>query len=207
MAMNTFSLLGAPAPIHFSRRKVAAKLLAFSPEKDIAVLDLLREVRPPFTPSSVVAEFCATLRSYRVSTVVGDYYGAEWVREQFEKLGVRYVRSEKPKSDIYLSFLPAVNSRQVRLLDNPRLRAQLSSLVRRTRSGGKDSVDHRPGAHDDLANVCAGAVLEALRTAGGALRFLEYLKRGGAASATSLDVPGGQRHSSRYWNPLVRLAR
>jgi hypothetical protein len=148
-------------------------------EKDIAVLDLLREVRPPFTPSSVVAEFCADMKRYGISTVTGDYYGAEWVHEQFEKLGINYTRSENPKSDIYLSFLPAVNSRQVWLLDNARLKAQLAGLVRRTRSGGKDSVDHRAGGHDDLANVAAGALV--LAGAGiGVFGLLDWFKAGGA---------------------------
>jgi hypothetical protein len=33
---------------------------------------------------------------------------------------------------------------------------QLCSLERRTARGGRDSVDHPPGQHDDLANACAG---------------------------------------------------
>ena len=33
---------------------------------------------------------------------------------------------------------------------------QLAVLERRTRSGGRDTVDHPPGRHDDLANVAAG---------------------------------------------------
>jgi len=36
--------------------------------------------------------------------------------EQCRRHGVTYYRSEKPKSEIYLSFLHVVNSRQVRLL-------------------------------------------------------------------------------------------
>jgi hypothetical protein len=34
---------------------------------------------------------------------------------------------------------------------------QLSSLERRTARSGKDSIDHAPGQHDDLANAVAGA--------------------------------------------------
>jgi hypothetical protein len=73
---------------------------------EAAVLDLLAEVHPPFSPEAVVKDFCTTLKRYRIYGVTGDYYGAQWVSEQFEKNGVRYSRSEKPKSDIYLSFLP-----------------------------------------------------------------------------------------------------
>jgi len=39
-----------------------------------------------------------------------------------------------------------------------RLAAQLCALERRTSRGGRDSIDHAPGAHDDLANAAAGVV-------------------------------------------------
>jgi hypothetical protein len=54
--------------------------------------------------------------------------------------------------------LPAINSRKLDLLDHDRLVAQLCSLERRTARGGKDSIDHAPGGHDDLCNAAAGAV-------------------------------------------------
>jgi hypothetical protein len=37
-----------------------------------AVLDLIREARPPFSPESVVGEFCETLKSYKIRRVQGD---------------------------------------------------------------------------------------------------------------------------------------
>jgi hypothetical protein len=40
--------------------------------------------------------------------------------------------------------------------DNLKLIAQLCGLERRTARGGRDSIDHAPNQHDDLANVCAG---------------------------------------------------
>jgi hypothetical protein len=52
----------------------------------------------PFSPESVVAEFCDRLRRYRVSAIRG--YGAAWVREQFQKRGCDYWPSEKGKSDL-----------------------------------------------------------------------------------------------------------
>jgi hypothetical protein len=33
---------------------------------------------------------------------------------------------------------------------------QLVGLERRTSRGGRDSIDHAPGGHDDLANSVAG---------------------------------------------------
>jgi hypothetical protein len=43
---------------------------------------------------------------------------------------------------------------------------QLTSLERRTARGGKDSIDHVPGAHDDLANAVAGALVTAYKEPG-----------------------------------------
>src|SRR5262245_38869540 len=86
-------------------------------EGDVAVLDCLRERRPRFSPEQVVADFADVLRTYRVSRVRGDRYGAQWVAEQFQKQGIRYEPAEKPKSDIYREMLPALNSARVELLD------------------------------------------------------------------------------------------
>jgi len=118
----------------------------------------VREVRPPFSPDAVVEEFAETLRRYRIGQVVGDRYGAEWVGERFRKAGITYKPAEKPKSDLYRELLPAINAQTVELLDHPKLIAQLCQLERRTARGGRDSIDHAPRAHDDIANVCAGVV-------------------------------------------------
>jgi hypothetical protein len=67
------------------------------------------------------------------------------------------VNGEKTKSELYLELLPRLLSRTVELPDDPALVSQIANLERRTRSGGKDVVDHPPGGHDDLANVVAGA--------------------------------------------------
>jgi len=128
-------------------------------QESTAVIDAVREVRPPFSPESAVVEFVDLLKRYRVGTVTGDRYGGEWPREAFRKLDVQYELSQRPKSDLYRDFLPLVNSQQVELLDYPRSVAQLCSLERRTARGGRDSIDHAPGMHDDIANAIAGLVV------------------------------------------------
>lgn len=127
-------------------------------DKDKIIIDCLREVKAPFSPESTVKEFCQVLKSYRIRAVQGDRYAGDWPREQFRKRGVRYIPSETPKSGLYQNFLPLVNSGKVELLDNKRLRQQLLGLERRTARSGKDSIDHSPGSHDDVANVVAGVV-------------------------------------------------
>ena len=128
-------------------------------EREKAILDCVREVRPPFSPEQVTSEFAALLKSYGVHRVMGDRYAGEWPRERFRTHGITYDLSEAPKSEIYQSFLPALNSGRVELLNLPRLASQLCGLERRTARSGRDSIDHAPGGHDDVANVVAGVLL------------------------------------------------
>jgi hypothetical protein len=128
-------------------------------EGEIAVLDAVREVRPPFSPERVVADFAALLRRYRIDRAQGDRYAGEWPREQFGKRGIRYEAGSRAKSELYRDLLALLNSRRLELLDVPRLAAQLAALERRTARGGRDSIDHPPGGHDDLINAAAGALL------------------------------------------------
>jgi len=123
---------------------------------NVVILDAIRERKPPFSPEDVVQEFAAALKRYGCTSVTGDRYAGEWPRERLRFHGISYDLADKPKSDLYREFLPKLNSAQVELLDHPRLVSQLCSLERRTARSGKDSIDHAPGGHDDLSNVCAG---------------------------------------------------
>jgi hypothetical protein len=119
----------------------------------------LREFRPPFSPDDVVSEISALIANYGLDQLTGDRYAGEWVVERFREHNVRYEVSEKNKSEIYRDTLPLLNAGRVELLDNKRLVAQLCGLERRTARGGRDSIDHSPGQHDDLANAACGALL------------------------------------------------
>jgi hypothetical protein len=122
------------------------------------ILDAIRERRPPFSPEAVVADFAGLLKSYRITKIASDRYAGEWPRERLRDHGITYDPADKPKSDLYRDLLPAINSRTVDLLDSDRLLNQLVGLERRTARGGRDSIDHAPGGHDDLANAVAGVV-------------------------------------------------
>jgi len=122
------------------------------------ILDCVRERKPPFSPENVVTEFVEVLSLYSVRKVTGDRYGGEWCREPFRKHGIAYECSEKPKNDLYRDALPLLNSGKVKLLDNPRIVSQFIGLERRTARSGRDSIDHAPGAHDDLVNSVAGVI-------------------------------------------------
>ena len=125
-----------------------------------AVLDLIREARPPFSPESIVGEFCETLKSYTVRRVQGDRYAGAWPGEQFAKRGVKYEPADRTASQLFLELLPAINGGSVRLLQHRRLVDQLINLERRSSFGtGRDTVGHPPGSHDDIAVAAAGALL------------------------------------------------
>jgi hypothetical protein len=126
-------------------------------EGDRVVIDAIHERKPPFNPETVVDDFCIVLKQFRINRVTGDRYGGEWPREQFRKRGVGYVCSEKVKSDLYQALLPLLNSGRIVLPKSDRLVNQLCGLERKTSRAGKDSIDHGPGGHDDLANCVAGA--------------------------------------------------
>jgi hypothetical protein len=151
-------------------------------EGEIAVLDCVREIRPPFSPADVVEEFAGLLRSYKITQVRGDRYGGLWVAEQFAGHGLRYEPSELSKSEIYAELLPALNSRTVALLDDATLIRQLNSLERKRGRTGKDVIDHPRGGRDDVANAAAGALVLArdgsASSVPGFNRKLEYFKYG-----------------------------
>lgn len=130
-----------------------------------AVLDCIRERRPPFSPDDVTHEFAEVPKSYQVTSVRGDRYGGEWPRERFRACGINYRPAGKAKSDLYREILPALSTGTVELLVHARLIAQLCALERRTARGGRDSIDHPPVAHDDLVNSAAGVLLLAGRPA------------------------------------------
>jgi hypothetical protein len=67
-----------------------------------------------------------------------------------------FLRIKRNEQVVYQAFMPMLNSRCVALLANDRLERQLVALERRVSRGDKDSIDHPPGGHDDLANVAAG---------------------------------------------------
>ncbi|WP_374470306.1 hypothetical protein [Phenylobacterium sp.] len=127
-------------------------------EGETAVLDAVRERKPPFSPEAVVAEFCALLKLYGITEVTGDRYGAEWVRSAFDRAGVPYHHADRTRSELYRDLLPALNSGKVELLDLPEIVTQLCALERRVARGGKESIDHPPHGHDDVANAVAGAL-------------------------------------------------
>ena len=137
------------------------------------VLDVLRGRRPPFDPSSVVADYAKLLKQYRCFSVVGDRYAGEWVVEAFRKHGITYQPSELSKNELYLEAEPLFATGAVRLLDLRVLQTELLQLERRTGRSGRDSVDHPPSGHDDFANAACGALVQTVKAKRHAVRMVK----------------------------------
>jgi hypothetical protein len=160
-----------------------------------AILDLVVERRPPFSPDEVTKEFAATIKGYGIASCQGDHYAGQWPRERFAVHGIDYVASSKTKSEIYLTMLPMLNSGRVELIDNARLVSQLCSLERKTSRVGKDSVDHAPGGHDDVVNAVAGALVLAERRASQEIPFAPPI----IVTAGSVSDAGGPVDATRAY--------
>jgi len=128
-------------------------------EGEKIIVDRMVEREPPFDPTEVVKEFSGLIKGYGLRSATSDRYGGIWVSDAFQKCGIRMDMSDLSASEIYLNFAALLSSGRVELVDDEKLKLQFQCLERRTGRSGKDSVDHPPGLHDDLANAVAGAVV------------------------------------------------
>jgi len=129
-------------------------------ENDMVIVDCLRGIRKQ-SPQVVVSEFAELLKSYFINEVIGDRYAGSWPADEFYKHGIRYLTAEDPKNSLYTNSLAAFNSGAVELPPDRVLTTQLINLERRTARGGRDSIDHPRGGHDDRANAVAGLIASA----------------------------------------------
>ncbi|QJQ99797.1 hypothetical protein [Halomonas sp. PGE1] len=136
-------------------------------EDGCTVVDVVRGRRG--TPASIVEEYAALLKDYRISRATSDRYAGQWPVDEFKKHGITVEQSAKPKSQMYMDALSAFNSGQVQIPPCDKLLTQLAALERRTSRGGQDSIDHPPGGHDDRANVVAGLLANSRKS-----NFIDY---------------------------------
>jgi hypothetical protein len=139
------------------------------------ILDVVREVIPPFSPESIVGEFAQTMKNYGVYSVEGDAYGGLWPQERFREYGIIYQVAEHHKTEIYTEFLPLLNSGRVEYLDNKRLINQTLALERRTSRGGRDMISHPPNGRDDVVNAAAGVLIRVAHGNSGAYQLRRFL--------------------------------
>ena len=83
------------------------------------VVDALREIKTAVRPESVVEEFAALLKTYRVSKITGDRYAGEWPRERFRKHGISYEPAQQNQSQISIGTCCPPQPRRTRAARPP----------------------------------------------------------------------------------------
>lgn len=119
----------------------------------------------------IVAEIAGIAGSYGIHRLVGDRYSAGWVKQAFERHGIRYDASEFDRSAAYLEAEPLFAQGRIELLDHPVMVRELKNLEKRPRAGGRTVVDHPSGMHDDFSNVLALAAAGVLASQRRSLAF------------------------------------
>lgn len=113
-------------------------------------------------PLSVLRKTTGSASSARrvngLTRLTGDQYVGGFPVAEFEKQGITLKKSERTKSQIYIDGVPAMNSGLLRLPDHPGLKTQFLGLERQVMRGGRESIDHGPNGHDDIANAAMGAL-------------------------------------------------
>jgi hypothetical protein len=129
------------------------------------IVDCIRGKHVPidahsFDPTAATREFAELLKQYRISSLTGDAYSAEWCAGAFSAAGIYYRTAEQNRSEIYLESLPLFTRGVVSLPDHKILLRELRMLERHTHRSGKDSVDHGQSGHDDYSNACCGLLVQ-----------------------------------------------
>ena len=129
-------------------------------EGQVAVLDCLIEMKSPCNVAEAVAQIVPVLRSYGLTSTMGDSYAIGFVIAELQRhrFGFQPRPTGMDRSVLYLTTAPLFNAGRVRLIDNKRLVGQYAALEARLLPGGHTRVAHPPGHHDDLSNVCAGVL-------------------------------------------------
>lgn len=127
-------------------------------ENERVIIDVVRSRQPKFNPDEVTSQYCNLVKDYGINKVYGDKFSGDWASNSWAKNGIDYERSEKTKSELYLESESPFNTERIDIPNKELLITQLKNLIRKTRSGGRDSVDTDSGQPEDEANACAGVV-------------------------------------------------
>jgi hypothetical protein len=126
-------------------------------DRDLCVIDFILVQRPPFNPVDLIAALAEHLKGWGIHEVMGDQYGKPFI-SIFAKNGISYVTTPIDTSAVYLHALPVWTSNSVLMLDHQVAIDQTANLRRKLGSGGRETVDHPRGLHDDIAVVIAGLI-------------------------------------------------
>lgn len=135
-------------------------------EANVAMLDSVIEIAAPFNPTSATQRVADLAKAYGCRLIIGDRYGAGWIPDAFNKVGVTYEHCERDRSQVYVDCLALFAAGRVRLVDNAKLVHQFANLQRKVSAVGRERVDHGPHGADDLSNASAIALTLCVSSAG-----------------------------------------
>ena len=110
--------------------------------------------------------------------------------EAFRDAAIAYQAADRSKRELYIEAGPLFATGRVELLDHRDLITELRQLERRTRSGGRDLVDHPPRGHDDRANAACGALYMAAAAGPEITDDMFKFHLGSSLGALALANPG-----------------
>jgi hypothetical protein len=176
--------------------------------RDICVVDILFEAKPPFDPDIITTQAAALLLQWGVTDATGDAYAAAWPITAFARHGVRFHTAALTTSELYLHTLPLWTAGRVSMLDVPRAVDQLCNLRRRLGQGGKETIMHPRNAHDDLSCVIAGVLWRLTPVAPRQVPIVDptfYSKQAGffGGGAANTPPPPNFRPGNEPWRAYI----
>lgn len=120
-----------------------------------AVRGARRTGSAPLALEAFVSEAADLVKRYGCHEVVGDRYAGHWPRQAFARHGVRYIESERSRSEAYLDVASLFTTGQIAILDHPETASQFRSLEKTYHVSGQVTVDAPQGQHEDYANCVA----------------------------------------------------
>jgi hypothetical protein len=137
-------------------------------ERHVVVVDLLQgwqgSRKEPLKLGEVMPQLKAICERYGVYTVLGDQFGAEPLKDAFQRHSLSYEErtfTNQSKADIYATLRSRIQDGTIELLDHEPSLRELRALELENLPGGGIRIGHPRHGHDDFADAMALAVSEA----------------------------------------------
>ncbi len=120
--------------------------------------------KAPLKLADVMPQLKAICERYRVHTVLGDQFGAEPLKDAFQRQYLTYEErtfTNQSKADIYATLRSRIQDGSIELLDHEPSLRELRALELENLPGGGIRIGHPRHGHDDFADAIALAVSEA----------------------------------------------
>ena len=134
----------------------------------MVVVDLLHgwqgSRKEPLKLGDVMPQIEAICKRYEISKVLGDQFGAEPLKDAFQRHGLTYEErtfTNQSKADIYATLRTRIMDGTIELLDHKAALHELRALELENLPGGGIRIGHPRHGHDDFADAIALAVSEA----------------------------------------------